>query len=277
MVGIYDERYIQNSKDRDFSIYERKFENLTSEMVFTHMHFHRDFEILYVLEGRAQMQVAGESFVIGPKSVVLINPYEPHYGKIISGEFHYICIDFNFTLLSSPYEKNILEGQLCYANHIQEGEEYSPYLFGCYEAVKDGLGDWKMRATGNMLLFFSYLGEYINEAVHSKEYLFVKRTLEMLEENFSEKINTKVMADAFSYNESYFCRKFQKVFNCSFSAYLKNYRISQAKKMLKYRSVSEVAMETGFSSIYYFSRIFKEITGKCPIEYKRTIEHEILK
>lgn len=137
--------------------------------------------------------------------------------------------------------------------------------------MKDGLGDWKMRATGNMLLFFSYLGEYINEAVHSKEYLFVKRTLEMLEENFSEKINTKVMADAFSYNESYFCRKFQKVFNCSFSAYLKNYRISQAKKMLKYRSVSEVAMETGFSSIYYFSRIFKEITGMRPIEYKKKI------
>lgn len=278
MVGIYDERYIQSSKDRDFGIYERKFENLTRETVFTHMHFHRDFEILYVIEGCAQMQVAGETFLIGPKNVALINPYEPHYGKIISEEFHYICIDFNFALLSSPHEKNILEGQLCYANLIQEGEKYSPYLFGCYDAVKNSMGDWKMRAIGNLLLFFSYLGEYIKMAAHSKEYLFAKKTLEMLRENYSEKINTRIMAEAFSYNESYFCRKFQKVFNCSFSEYLKNYRISQAKKILKYRSVSEVAMETGFSSIQYFSRIFKEITGMCPIEYKRTIEYvEILK
>ena len=75
MEGIYDESYILNSQDSDFSIYERKFENLTSETVFTHMHFHRDFEILYVTNGCAQMQVADKKIVATPESVVLINAH----------------------------------------------------------------------------------------------------------------------------------------------------------------------------------------------------------
>lgn len=271
MMVIYDESYIHNSLDRDFGIYEKKFENLTSETVFTHMHFHRDFEILYVIEGSAQMQVAGRTFVINSEDMVLINPYEHHYGKIISERFHYICVDFNLVLLALPYEKRILDGQLCYENHIKQIGEISRYLFACFEAVKNCQEGWKMRAKGNLLLLFSDLEGYVREAVHSKEHFFVKRTLELLQEHYSETINTRIMADVFSYNESYFCRKFKTVFNCSFSDYLKNYRIMQAKKMLPYKSVSEVALETGFSSIPYFSRIFKELTGMCPIEYKKKV------
>lgn len=275
MMIIYDESYIQTSRDRDFGIYEKKFENLTSETVFTSLHFHHDFEILYIIDGIAQMQVADNTFVIEPHSLVLINPYEPHYGKIISEHFYYICLDFNLGILALPHKKKILEGQLCYANHIKERSEISHYLLECYRAVKDSGENWKMRATGNLLLFFSYLGGYVCEAVHSKDHFFAKKTLELMQENFSERINTKIMADVFSYNESYFCRKFQKVFHCSFSEYLKNYRIAQAKKLLPYKSITEVAMGTGFSSIHYFSRIFKEITGKCPSDYKKQSSHYI--
>lgn len=268
MMIMYDESYIQNAVDRDFAIYEKRFTNLAEETVFTHMHVHRDFEILYVMEGNAEMQVAGKLFFIQPHDVVLMNPYEPHYGKIVSENFHYICIDFNFALLTHPCETKILEGQLCYENVIKADDRYLRYIFECYEAVKKCEEGWKMRAKGNLLLLFSGLEGYIREVVYSKEYFFAKKTLEVLQENFSETICTKTMADLFSYNESYFCRKFKKVFHCSFSDYLRNYRVMQARKMLPYKSVSEVAVETGFSSIPYFSRIFKEITGLCPSEYK---------
>ncbi len=269
MMIVYDESYIQNAQDRDFGIYEKKFENLTSEIVFTHMHFHRDFEILYIYEGCAKMEIAGKTFVANSGDLVLVNPYEPHYGEIISPRFHYFCIDFNLALLGLPNEKRIMEGQLGYANHIQGESEITQYLLGCYDAVCGCKENWKMRAIGNLLLFFSYAGAYLHEAVHSKEHLFAKTILELLQEKYEERINTKMMADAFSYNESYFCRKFQKVFHCSFSDYLKSYRVTQAKKLLLYKSVAETAMETGFSSIPYFSRIFKEVTGMCPSEYRR--------
>lgn len=269
MEGIYDESYILNSQDSDFSIYERKFENLTSETVFTHMHFHRDFEILYVTNGCAQMQVADKKFEATPESVVLINPYEPHYGRIAGKDFGYLCIDFNFALLNFLSDKNRTESRPRYLNHIQNAEEILPYLLGCYNAIKDGLGDWKMRAAGNLLLFFSCLSDYKNSTDSSEEYIFTKKALEMLEENYSGKLNTQIMAEAFSYNESYFCRKFQKAFNCSFSEYLKLYRVSRAKEILKHKSVTETAMETGFSGDQYFSRIFKEITGMSPLQYKK--------
>lgn len=267
MMIVYDESYIQNARDRDFSIYEKKFENLTQEIVFTHMHFHRDFEILYIIEGCARMEVAGKTFMAGAGDLVLVNPYDPHYGKIVSADFHYICIDFNLALLGLPQEKKIMEGQLGYANYVQVEHTIVQYLFGCYSAVGDCDENWKMRATGNLLLFFSYMS--LCETVCSKEHLFARRSLELLQEKYRERMNTKMMAENFSYNESYFCRKFQNVFHCSFSEYLKNYRIAQAKKVLLHKSVSETAMETGFSSIPYFSKVFKEIMGMSPMEYKK--------
>ena len=267
---VYDESYMENAKDRDFGIYEKKFKNLTNETIFTHMHFHRDFEILYIVEGCAQMEVAGKTFVAKIGDVIMINPYDPHYGKIISTDFHYICIDFNLAILGLPQEKKIMEGQLGYANYVQAEHTIVQYLLGCYYAVRDCDENWKMRAIGNLLLFFSYMSKNLCETVCSKEHLFARTALEFLQKKYKERINTKMMAEVFSYNESYFCRKFQMVFHCSFSEYLKSYRIAQAKKALLYKSVSETAMETGFSSIPYFSKVFKEVTGLSPMEYKKT-------
>ena len=48
--------------------------------------------------------------------------------------------------------------------------------------------------------------------------------------------------------------------------YLNNYRISFAKELMinTLSNLSEIAGETGFSSIYTFSKVFKKISGECP-------------
>jgi AraC-like DNA-binding protein len=50
-----------------------------------------------------------------------------------------------------------------------------------------------------------------------------------------------------------------------------NYRIENAKMLLSFGNmqISEVAYTVGFSSIYYFSKYFKTVTGLSPSEYKR--------
>jgi AraC-like DNA-binding protein len=48
-------------------------------------------------------------------------------------------------------------------------------------------------------------------------------------------------------------------------------RISQARRLLAERNatVKSVARRLGFSSPFYFSRVFREVTGITPIDYLR--------
>lgn len=75
----------------------------------------------------------------------------------------------------------------------------------------------------------------------------------------------------FYVSESSLRRMFSK--NCGMSPvkYINNIRINAAKNMLTYDNIpiSDVALKCGFSSLYYFSRLFKRSTGLSPSEYRK--------
>lgn len=84
-----------------------------------------------------------------------------------------------------------------------------------------------------------------------------------------EKLNLKSMAKATGYSVSHFCALYKKLFNISPIDDLLNARLEMAKKLLalKNHKISEIADLCGFSSIYHFSKFFKNKTGKNPSEY----------
>jgi AraC-like DNA-binding protein len=53
--------------------------------------------------------------------------------------------------------------------------------------------------------------------------------------------------------------------------YLNRYRVKQAKVLLAQgeKSITEVALESGFSSSAYFSRVFRSETGLTPYDYRQ--------
>lgn len=54
--------------------------------------------------------------------------------------------------------------------------------------------------------------------------------------------------------------------------YLQRYRVHQARLLLKdsERSISEIALDVGFSDSGYFSRIFRRISGMSPEAFRRS-------
>ncbi|MCR5255460.1 MAG: response regulator [Acetatifactor sp.] len=93
-----------------------------------------------------------------------------------------------------------------------------------------------------------------------------------LSEHYTEKIVIQEVAEKFGFNYTYFSYLFKKVYAQSPSEYVIQRRIENAKQMLKQSdevSVKEVALSVGYSDPYYFSRIFKTITGLTPSEYRK--------
>ncbi|GGA71386.1 helix-turn-helix domain-containing protein [Ornithinibacillus halotolerans] len=68
----------------------------------------------------------------------------------------------------------------------------------------------------------------------------------------------------------YFSRKFKEIMGESLRSYLIEARIKRAKHLLNYTgmTVTEVAEALGYTNLHFFSRQFKQYTGKSPSEFR---------
>jgi AraC-like DNA-binding protein len=56
------------------------------------------------------------------------------------------------------------------------------------------------------------------------------------------------------------------------NGFLRNIRLEKAKRLLLNTSldITEIAMQVGFNSSQYFSRVFKDIEGKDPRTFRKS-------
>ncbi|WP_223600552.1 AraC family transcriptional regulator [Chryseobacterium sp. GVT01B] len=91
-----------------------------------------------------------------------------------------------------------------------------------------------------------------------------------IHENYDKKPNVNEIAKIVSLSTPAFCRYFKKQTNMTFTDFVNNYRINQAKIfLLKDYSVTEVCFQVGFESLSYFNKLFKQHTGETPSEFKK--------
>ena len=122
--------------------------------------------------------------------------------------------------------------------------------------------------------------EIINIVSHShsnRSKNIVRKAKEYMDEHFAEAISVKDVADAVCISESYFKSIFKKSSGYSYSEYLTNVRMNQAKHLLNTteKSVTEIAMDVGYQTPNSFSSLFKRETGLTPTQYKNISRNDI--
>lgn len=91
-----------------------------------------------------------------------------------------------------------------------------------------------------------------------------------IHENYDKKPNVNEIANIVSLSTPAFCRYFKKQTNMTFTEFVNNYRINQAKIfLLKDYSVTEVCFQVGFESLSYFNKLFRQHTGGTPSEFRK--------
>lgn len=113
---------------------------------------------------------------------------------------------------------------------------------------------------------------YKNElaAEQDKTYDIIRPAVRYLEDHFTDPTlsNTR-LAEKAAVSEVYFRRVFKSQYGTSPKQYIQDLRIRNAENLLRneYLSITSIAEMSGFSSVYHFSRSFKEVTGYTPSEY----------
>src|SRR5690606_30757399 len=78
------------------------------------------------------------------------------------------------------------------------------------------------------------------------------------------------LATRANFSPRYFSRKFKEIIGESVRSYIIQVRIKRAEHLLRYTgmTVTEVAEALGYSDLHFFSRQFKQYTGKSPSEIR---------
>ena len=108
----------------------------------------------------------------------------------------------------------------------------------------------------------------INTAILSLNSIMEKEKL-YLDEN----ISIKRVAEMLDLNHQQLSEIINRGLNKSFSSYVNDFKISEAKILLTNRpdlTVLRIAMMTGFNSVRTFNRVFSKSTGLTPVEYRIT-------
>ncbi len=98
----------------------------------------------------------------------------------------------------------------------------------------------------------------------------IRPAVKFLEDNFtSPNLSNSLLAEKAAVSEVYFRKVFKNQYGASPKQYIQQLRIRYAENLLcnEYISITAVAELCGFSSVYHFSRSFKQATGYTPSEY----------
>ena len=88
--------------------------------------------------------------------------------------------------------------------------------------------------------------------------------------NYNETPDVNVVASRVHLSTAAFCRYFRKQTKMTFTDFVNQYRITQAKTLLlQDKNISEACYEVGFESLSYFNKLFKKIAGENPSEFRR--------
>lgn len=97
----------------------------------------------------------------------------------------------------------------------------------------------------------------------------LKRIIDYIQRNYAQDIKIENLANIFGYNSIYLGQLFKNHTGKYFNSYLEQVRIEKAKTLLKEGlKVYQVAKQTGYHNLDYFTSKFKKHTGVSPSEYK---------
>lgn len=98
----------------------------------------------------------------------------------------------------------------------------------------------------------------------------LEQSIAFMKENLNRQLTVESIACEFNYSSSHYSTLFKQKTGLSPIDYFIRLRIQYACQLLNSSNliIKEISQKIGYDDPFYFSRIFKKIIGKSPIEYK---------
>ena len=230
------------------------------------------FLFFYVKEGEGVLYYDGKEYKVKKEDCVFINCKTPYYHRTSENLWILEWIHFNGASVLPIYIKYVERGGQPVFHPTDPGEAEAIWRDINYTArssdyIKDIRINEQLCKLISFLMSFSWNPEAKPVNSSGKNVYALKNYIDT---HYQEKITLDMLADMFLVNKYTLSRNFKEQYGTSIINYLLVTRITHAKQMLRFtdESVEEVGNACGITPLYYFSRIFKQIEGVSPLEYR---------
>lgn len=238
------------------------------------------------------------------------NPYSLEKGQIIfhkPNEFHKVqangrtapnlvvmsfycdspCMSFfdNKILYISDTDRHLiskilLEARRCFSTPLDD-----PYLKKIERRLDSPFGSEQLIHLYLETLILSMLRRNANSDVpqppapvksikRSYDDMIFKRIIEYLEKHINEKVSIEEICSSMIIGSSSLQKLFRERHNCGVIRYFTKMKIEKAKELIREDNLNftQISEWMGYTSVHYFSRQFKQLTGMTPSEYASSIK-----
>ena len=254
--------------------------HLSSDTHKTELQWHREPEIVYVVEGRSECSRNGESQIVEQGDFIIFNSEDVHLVRPVDGTgCHLLCVNFSFEYIrmfcksidslffdvsEQPELKKEIIGVLTSIAEVDNDSDYAPLIQIAY------INKLYYMLLTQCVRFRRTSGAGTNS---KRDFSYAKTAIAYINENFKREISLDEISGVVNLSPSYFSKYFKNVTQVSFSEYLANLRLENAvNDMLNYNTtVSTAAFENGFANVKSFITQCKKVYGCTPSQYKKKL------
>lgn len=246
-------------------------------------HWHEYYEMIYIFEGKVDVHFENKVYPLAkgdyfyfPSGVmhqtentigahVLVMHIKQDYVKKRLPDWESLSVSFeSFTEDTDRVHK--------------QNEEISSLITELYQAFNDEMDLARSGTQGLLDYIFYRLGAYYGKE-EAEQYTISEKYKERLlkifdyvDEHLCEKIELNDLAKHLAVSPQYLSRIFRKYLDTTFMHYVNEQRLEKAMKDLVYSdlTLTDIALDYGFSNYHAFVRTCKEKHGMTPSEYRKT-------
>jgi AraC-like DNA-binding protein len=253
-------------------------------------HSHSDYELYYLLDGERYYFIKDQSYPIKKGDLVLIPPHVLHKTmnkSAINHERLLVAINVAFLeplMLQMPgydWFQCFNTGQPVLTINPKNQAYVQLLLFKILTAYEEAKDDSTYYIKVLLLKLLLQLNRYLEEFTKERRIHYTSKQLKLFEivryinDHYMENITLTSLSTQFYISPYYLSHSFKDVIGFSFSDYLTQVRLLEAKKLLQYssRSITHVSELVGYESSTHFGRAFKKNNQLTPSQYRKNGSH----
>lgn len=222
------------SLNRDFPIDIHRSERQGPGTAFER-HWHENFEILYFETGEALIYCNSSPIRVGPGELIVVNSNDLHYGEVLSPLLVYYVVEFDLSFIHSSqidlcqtkYMTPLVHNRILFRNQIEQNKEL-------LEEVRLLIDEYYRQEIGYELAIKAYLYRILVLLLRC----YGNQTISGAEKERQRRTIGRITA-VLEHMECYYTEKL---------------------------SLDQLSAMANMSP-HYFCRLFKNLTGKSPVEY----------
>lgn len=237
-------------------------------------HTHNHTELFFIVSGKGQFLIQDQFFPVGINNLVIINPNVLHTEDSLNAQpLEYIVLGIDGIELANDENSN---GQFSILDHMESVE-----ISGCLRNI---LREMEQKNTGYEDVCQAYMEILIIRLMRSttlsvpsepqissgnRQCAAVRRYIDL---HFKEPLTLEQLAEESHMNKYYLSHAFKREYGTSPINYMISRRIEESKYLLAETdlSMTQIAQLLGFSSLSYFSQVFRRTQSVSPLEYRQS-------